>query len=545
MQLEELLKEVTYECVQGSPERRIKDICYNSSRVREGSLFVCMKGQQADGHDYLPEAVRAGAAAVVADIAEVICTGAQRAFYTAQGKVILEHCERMNGVTFVLVRDTRLALAQLAAAWFGHPARKLRMVGITGTKGKTTTAFMAASILAEAGRRVGLIGTVLIWDGRKRTTASHTTPESYELQRCLAQMVENGCDCCVMEVSSQGLMMRRVAGIFFDIGVFLNIEPDHIGAGEHASFPEYLCCKRKLFSQCGVGIVNADDSHAGSILRGHTCSVETFSMRYPAQVTAARPEFSMQGGNLCSSFAVRCGAGNFCVRLKLPGMFNVYNALAAVAVAEHFSVTQREICRGLEQAVVPGRCENTGISRDYAFLIDYAHNEMSLKNLLETLRAFLPSRLVVIFGCGGNRSLLRRAKMGETAGRLADFTILTSDNPRWEEPDKILDDIEAGIRGTGGAYIRIPDRAQAVRYAVEHAAGGDIIVLAGKGHEDYQEVRGVKYPMKDVELVAKAAGIPAERQDGVRETDDADKGSGKENGRVRKSDCGYFTGQTG
>ncbi len=505
MQLEELLQDITYECLQGNPKCGIKDICYDSNRVREGSLFVCIKGQRADGHDYLLSAVRQGATAVAVEVSEIICLGTKRVLYSGGEKVVIEQCEREYGVAFVIVQDTRLALAQLSAAWFGHPAKKLRMVGITGTKGKTTTAFMAASVLAEAGYHVGMIGTVFIWDGKTRIPSSHTTPESCDLQRYLAQMVKNGCDCCVMEVSSQGLKMHRVAGIFFDIGVFLNIEPDHIGAGEHASFSEYLCCKAKLFSQCAVGIVNADDPHTGRILRGHTCVVKAFSMHYPAHVTAEPPEFFMEGGSLGSRFTVWCGTGRLCVSLRMPGDFNVYNALAAIAIAEHFFVTPRGICRGLARTVVPGRCENTGISPDYVFLIDYAHNEMSLKNLLETLRAFSPARLVVIFGCGGNRSLLRRTRMGEMAGHLADFSILTSDNPRWEEPDRIIDDIESGIRGTGGAYVRIPDRAEAVRYAVEQAAEGDIIVLAGKGHEDYQEIRGVKYPMQDKTLVEEAA----------------------------------------
>lgn len=543
MQLKELLQAITYECVQGDPGRLIADICYDSNKVRKGSLFVCIKGQRANGHDYLLSAVRRGAAAVAVDVSEIICLGKKRVLYAGGEKIVIEQCEREYGVVFVFVRDTRLALAQLSAAWFGHPAKKLRMVGITGTKGKTTTAFMAASILAEAGHRVGMIGTVFIWDGRKRIPSSHTTPESCDLQRYLAQMVENGCDCCVMEVSSQGLKMQRVAGIFFDIGVFLNIEPDHIGAGEHASFSEYLCCKAKLFSQCSVGIVNADDLHAGRILRGHTCSVKAFSMHYPAQVTAEPPEFFMESGRLGSRFTVWCGAGRLCVRLCLPGVFNVYNALAAVAVAEHFFVTPGQICRGLERTVVPGRCENTGISEKYVFLIDYAHNEMSLKNLLETLRVFSPSRLVVIFGCGGNRSLLRRTRMGEMAGHLADFSVLTSDNPRWEDPDKIIDDIESGIRGTGGAYVRIPDRAEAVRYAVERAAEGDIIVLAGKGHEDYQEICGVKYPMQDQALVADAAGRLAEKRAGRMSTVRTAE-SERDNGGIRKSDSGYLTGQT-
>lgn len=504
MQLERLLQGITYECVQGSRDREIADISYHSKRIREGSLFVCIKGLRSDGHDYLLRAIEHGAVAAVVDWDSLICVGGQKILYTSEGKVILEELAQNRDITFIIVHDTRLALAQISAAYFDYPARRLKMVGITGTKGKTTTAFMTAAILNRAGIRVGMIGTICIMDGVRQIPADHTTPESYELQKYLADMVKNGCRCCVMEVSSQGIKQQRVAGITFDVGVFLNIEPDHIGEGEHASFEEYLHCKAKLFSHCRLGIVNADDLHVGHILQGHTCSVETFSMRYPARVMAEVPEFSMHMGALQSRFVMRLNRHFLPVEMGLPGIFNVYNALAAAAIASHFGVTGREICDGLAHTVVPGRCENVKVSQEYVFLIDYAHNEMSLKNLLETLRDFKPGRLVVVFGCGGNRSMLRRTRMGETAGHLADLTIITSDNPRWEEPEAIIADIEDGIAVTGGRYVTIADRGEAVRYALSQARPGDIIVLAGKGHEDYQEIRGVKYPMRDHDLVKQA-----------------------------------------
>lgn len=508
MRLNQLLKHLTYEHVQGSQSREITDICYHSGNVREGSLFVCLKGLHNDGHDYLQGALEAGAAAVVVAAENVVPLDNDALLYTEQfGVRISEVIDRWQ-VSVVIAADTRHALAELAAAFFDYPAAKLRMVGITGTKGKTTTAYLLSAILRESGHKTGMIGTIAIDTGDGVLPAVHTTPEAYEIQKYLAQMVDNGCDTCVMEVSSQGLKMQRVEGIFFDIGMFLNIELDHIGEGEHASFAEYLFCKSRLMRQCRIGIVNRDDPHTERILQGHTCSVETFSMRHPADVTAENIRFFMQSGELWGSFLVRGKTAVYPVRMQLPGTFNVYNALAAIRAAGHLGAAESDICLALRSAKVPGRCENVRRSEDYVILIDYAHNEMSLKNLLEMLRGFKPRRLIVLFGCGGNRSKLRRSKMGETAGHLADLTILTSDNPRWEDPEEILDDIEDGIRGTGGQYVRIADRREAVRYAMAQAMENDMLVLAGKGHEAYQEIRGVRYPLSEYELVEEARRSP-------------------------------------
>lgn len=504
MQLDTLLLHITYESVQGSQKREITDICYHSGKVKDGSLFVCLKGLHTDGHDYLTDALDAGAAAVVLEKGSTVRVGEDVILYTEKFRLRSSEILQKWGAAVLLVQDTRTFLAEASAAFFDYPAKKLRMIGITGTKGKTTTAFLTAAVLREAGHKVGMIGTVRIDDGREEIPAVHTTPEAYELQKYLAAMVENGCDCCVMEVSSQGIKMQRVYGIRYDIGVFLNIEPDHIGKGEHASFAEYLFCKSRLMRQCEIGIVNRDDPHTDRILQGHTCKAEYFSVRYPSEIMADQITFSMRQGKLFSRFLLCGKMGKMWLEMQLPGTFNVYNALAAAAIAAHFGVGEAPLRRGLLAAKIPGRCENVSPTERYVLLIDYAHNEMSLKNLLETLRSFEPRRLVVLFGCGGNRSGLRRGRMGEASGHLADLSILTSDNPRWEDPERILDDIESGIRGTGGAYLRIADRREAVRYALAHAREGDIIVLAGKGHEDYQEICGKKYPMSEQELIADA-----------------------------------------
>lgn len=516
MQLNSLLEHISYESVQGNRKLLIKDICYHSKAAGQGSLFVCIRGQKTDGHDYVPEVLQQSAAAVVIEAGALLSVGGEKMLYTKTGRISLEEMVHTYGAAVIVVRDGRTALAELSAVFFDFPAKKLKMIGITGTKGKTTTAFLTAGILREAGYRTGMIGTIWIDNGKEKIPAEHTTPESYDLQRYLADMVENGCDCCVMEVSSQGIKMNRTLGIWFDIGVFLNIEPDHIGVGEHASFLEYLYCKSRLLQQCDIGIVNQDEPNLCKILWGHTCSIETFSKRGEAagraQVVAERTFFYMVKGKLYSCVKTRIRGEHFTFQMQLPGIFNVYNALAAVAIANHFDVSLEQMQRALLKQVVPGRCENVEISENYVFLIDYAHNEMSLRNLLETLRKFHPKRLVVIFGCGGNRSKLRRNRMGETAGHLADLSILTSDNPRWENPEDILDDIEEGIRGTGGAYVRITDRAQAVAYALSEAKQGDIIVLAGKGHEGYQEICGVKHPMSERELAERAARKTQERE---------------------------------
>lgn len=495
--LSSLLKQISYESVRGDEGLEITDICYHSGKVRESSLFVCIKGENSDGHDFAEDALEKGARAFVIhekqkNTAEVLW---KKYRFSEQEEPL------KTGLCVIFVSDTRTALAELSAAFFDFPARKMRMIGITGTKGKTTTAYMLRQMLRYAGYHVGMIGTIVTDNGCVETEAIHTTPEAYDLHKLLAEMSDNGCDCCVMEVSSQGILMQRTHGIFFDIGIFLNIEPDHIGKGEHPDFANYLFCKSRLMQQCRIGIVNQDDKHIEEILSGHTCEVETFGMEHPAEIMAEEVARCMRGGRLLEHCIIRMAWDYFYATTRLPGSFNLYNVMAAVAAVRHFRIRQDQIQSALWNLWIPGRMENLTENRNFAFLIDYAHNEMSLRNLLETLRLFEPKRLIVIFGCGGNRSHLRRFRMGETAGKLADITVITSDNPRWEEPLAIIDQIEEGIRKTSGRYVKIADRKEAVRYAAGLAQEGDIIVLAGKGHETYQEIKGIYYPMKDKALV--------------------------------------------
>ncbi|HCG60088.1 MAG TPA: UDP-N-acetylmuramoyl-L-alanyl-D-glutamate--2,6-diaminopimelate ligase, partial [Lachnospiraceae bacterium] len=352
-------------------------------------------------------------------------------------------------------------MARMACAWFGYPADRLKMIGITGTKGKTTTTYMVKSILESAGHKVGLIGTIETLIGSSRIPSANTTPESLLLQEYLAKMVKAGCDAVVMEVSSQALMLHRVEGITFDIGVFTNISADHIGPAEHSSFEDYMECKSRLFKMCRRGIFNGDDIHLGRIMEGHTCSVETFGLKNTSDLYADGIELVYRPGYLGTKFCVRC-EDDYEVTTDIPGKFSVYNSLCAIAVCRHFGVTKEQMQSALADVKVKGRVEMVKVSDDFILMIDYAHNAMALESILSTLREYHPSRIVCVFGCGGNRARSRRYEMGEVSGRHADFTILTSDNPRYEDPEAILDDIEVGMKRTKGRYIRIADRREAI-----------------------------------------------------------------------------------
>ncbi len=402
--------------------------------------------------------------------------------------------------TVVRVEDARYAMAFMSAAFFGHPAEEMKIIGITGTKGKTTTTYLVKSILEQTGRKVGLIGTIEIIIGEEHIHADHTTPESYLIQKYFRQMADAGCDTVVMEVSSQGLMLHRTQGFIFDFGIFTNLEPDHIGQGEHKDFDDYLHCKSLLFRQCRVGIVNHDDEHWEAVTQGHTCTLETYGIDSRADLRAENISFLREAGNLGMGFDVK-GLVEFSVRIAAPGKFSVYNALTAIAICRHFHVEEAAVRQALSKAKVKGRIELVKVSDEFTLMIDYAHNAMALKSLLTTLRAYEPHRLVCLFGCGGNRAKSRRYEMGEVSGTLADLTIITSDNPRREEPQAIIDDIKEGIGRTEGKYVEICDRKEAIAYAIAHGEPGDIIVLAGKGHEDYQEINGVKYPMDERVLI--------------------------------------------
>lgn len=473
-----LLEDLEYQVISGTLEGEVSALVYDSRKVTKDCMFVCIRGEKYDSHEHVKEITDKGARVLVAE----------------------REVEVPPGVALVLVSDTRYALSILSAAYFDHPAKKLKVIGVTGTKGKTTTTYMIKGILEHAGYRVGLIGTIETIIGDTHIPSANTTPESYLIQEYFSRMAEEGCTVCVMEVSSQGLMMHRTAGIPFEIGIFTNLAPDHIGPNEHASFEEYAACKGILFRQCRIGIANADDEHFDLVMGGHTCSLETVGFSEKADYRASGAELIGRPGYLGICYHIS-GKLDMDVEIDVPGKFSVYNSLAAIAVCEHFNVSEDDLKAALKTVKTRGRIEMVKVSEDFILMIDYAHNAMSLESLLLTLKEYKPVRLVCVFGCGGNRSRLRRYEMGEVSGRLADLTVITSDNPRYEDPQDIIDDIKTGMAKTAGVYVEISDRKEAIRYVIEHGQKGDVIVLAGKGHEDYQEIKGKKYPMDERELI--------------------------------------------
>ncbi len=477
--LKQLLERLEYTCLQGELDIEISSLVYDSRKAQKDGIFVCIEGTAVDGHTFVQQVLEQGIKVLV----------------------VSKEVEAPSDITVIKVANTRVALAALSAAYFDYPADRLKVIGITGTKGKTTTTYMIKSILESAGYKVGLIGTIEAIIGDEVIPASNTTPESYITQQYFAKMLEAGCDVAVMEVSSQGLMMHRCGGFTFEIGIFTNIEPDHISPTEHKDFEDYMYCKSLLFRQCKLGLINGDDVHWEDVIKDHTCEIETFGFKDGLNLQATNLELVKTGGDIGVSYDTT-GVMKEKIEIDLPGRFSVYNSLAAIAVCRHFDVPVDRMKKALKEAKVKGRIEKVAASPDFTVMIDYAHNAMSLESLLSTLKEYEPKRLVCIFGCGGNRSKLRRYEMGEVSGRLADLTIITSDNPRFEEPEEIIDDIKTGMEKTDGQYIAIVDRKEAIRYAIANGQPGDVIVIAGKGHEDYQEIKGVKYPMDDRNLVA-------------------------------------------
>ena len=463
--LRKICEEIEYTLLQGSLETEVRDIIYDSRKIAPETMFVCMVGAVTDGHKYIPDAVEKGASVIVLEKEE-------------------EAAQIPENITVLKVESARLALALMSAALFDHPARKLVTIGLTGTKGKTTTTYMIKKVLEMAGKKVGLIGTIGAMVGEEHLPSKNTTPESYELHRMFAAMVEAGCEYVVMEVSSQGLKLDRTAGILFDYGIFTNLSPDHIGPAEHASFEEYMECKSLLFRQCRIGIVNADDEHVDGILKGHTCEVKTFSAEREADLMASDIGFINEDGKLGMHFKVS-GCMDCQAKVHIPGRFSVYNSMVTMLVCHLAGISDEAILEGLSKVQVKGRVEMLPVSKDYTLIIDYAHNEVSTRSVLTTLMEYHPKRLICVYGGGGNRSKLRRYDMGEVTGEMADLCVLTCDNPRDEEIRDINNDIKVGLARSNGKYIEIDDRKEAIAYCMKNAKPGDMIVLLGKGHEDY------------------------------------------------------------
>ena len=440
MKLSEVLQGLKFEVLQGSTGISFHDIRNDSRKVQPGDLFFCISGAVSDGHKYVEDVAEKGAAVIVVEKPVAV----------------------PDTVTVIRVENTRYAMGMISSAFYGKPSEKLKVIGLTGTKGKTTTTYMIREMLERSGIKTGLIGTIEIMDGKQRIPANNTTPESMLLHKYLRDMVDNGCQAVVMEVSSQGLMLDRVAGVSFDYGIFTNLSKDHIGPNEHASFEEYRDWKAKLFTLCKTGIFNVDDANAGYMMEHATCEKVTYGEQADADYRAQDVELYREKGVLGIQYTL-CGKLEAKIVVDLPGEFSVHNSLAAIAVADLLQVSVADIQNILKEVKVRGRVEMIPISDAFTLMIDYAHNAMALESLLTALRAYNPKRLIPLFGCGGNRSRDRRFEMGEVSGTMADFTIITSDNPRDEEPLAIMDDIETGMKKTTGAYVKIADRKEAIR----------------------------------------------------------------------------------
>lgn len=471
-------------------EKEIKGIAYDSRNVKEDFVFVAAVGAIADGHDYIPKAIENGAAVVICEI---------KAAYE-------KYSAMYPDVPFFMVKSSRMALAMISKEFFGNPSDKMTIIGLTGTKGKTSTSFMIAGILNEAGKKCGIIGTTgTYYDGRYEFI-DNSTPESYELHRMFADMLACGVNYCVMEVSSQALMMYRVYGIHFDTAVFTNISPDHIGDGEHKCFEEYLSFKGKLFTMCDKAVINADSDNIGyieDIIRSNHVSCTKYSCKGEKADYYGEDESFYIDTDMKTEYTLVTASGEkHRLNVGVPGKFSVYNSLCATSVCMGMGVDIDTVKKALKDVKVIGRTEPVHHEKaNVPVIIDYAHNAMSLESLFGAIKAYNPKRIICVFGCGGNRSKLRRYEMGEISGKYADLSVITSDNPRHEELDDIINDILVGMKKTDGKYVIIKSRKDAIFYALSNAVEGDIVILAGKGQQDYEEVKGVKYHLDEREVV--------------------------------------------
>ena len=478
MKCNQLLEGFEYTCLQGDLSVPVTAVVNDSRKLEEGCMVICVKGASFDGHTFAKEAAQKGASVLLVE----------------------EPVEVPENVTVVQVKSTRYAMALVSAAWFGHPAKEMTTIAVTGTKGKTTTTYMIHDLLEKAGHKVGVIGTIEVRIGEEHIPVNNTTPESYDIHSYFRRMADAGCDVVVMEASSQGFKLDRTAGIEFDYGLFTNLSPDHIGPNEHENFEEYLSCKAMLFDQCKKGFANLDDEHFAEITKHAKCTIQTFGLDENSDLKASEIRLTRETDFLGVDFELS-GTVNGSVSCGIPGTFNVHNALGAISIVSDMGMELSDINEVLKNFKAKGRVQIIPTGYEYTLIVDYAHNAVALESILNTLRAYQPNRLISLFGCGGNRSRLRRFEMGEVSGKLADLTVITSDNPRFEEPQAIIDDILTGIQKTEGKYISIIDRREAISYVMHHAKPGDIVVLAGKGHETYQEIQGKKYHMSEEEIV--------------------------------------------
>ena len=468
---------------KGNLDLDISSVECDYRTVKEGSLFVAIKGFEVDGHSFINKAIEKGATAVIFE----------------EGSNYKEFINN-KGVTFIMAPNTRLALALCSCNFYDNPSKKMKVIGITGTKGKTTTSFMLKKILEKQGKKVGLIGTIAIYIGdQKVKNSDRTTPESNKLQEILDKMYQLGVEVVIMEVSSQSLKLDRVAGMEFYAGVFTNLSEDHISEKEHNDINEYFECKMKLFDMCKYAFSNADNLYSAKVpeLIKEKCKVETYGIDNYCDLLAKDVTIT----NTYADFKVKIETRNERVKVSIPGRFSVYNSLAAISIAKLFGAKAETIKEALEDIKVLGRSELVDNKLDLKIMIDYAHTPDSLENILKTVKQYTIGRVICVFGCGGDRDKTKRPIMGEVSGRLADYTIITSDNPRTEVSEDIIKEIEEGTKKTKGNYECIVDRKEAMKKAIFMQNKNDIVIIVGKGHEMYQEINKEQLPFDEREII--------------------------------------------
>jgi len=480
MKLSELLEQIEYHVLQGNPEIEINKLEYDSRKIAKGDVFVCITGFKTDGHLYIEKAVESGATALLCE-KEVVG--------------VPEH------ITVICVENTRQALAQLADHYYDHPSEKMNVIGVTGTNGKTTTTYLMKSILDKIGHKVGIVGTIENRIGDKVIHTERTTPESLELQELLCQMLEAKVTDVVMEVSSHSLDLHRVDGIRYDIGIFTNLTQDHLDY--HKTMEKYKIAKALLFQRCGASVINIDDEAGTYMAEQSRGKVITFAIDKKADLQAENIFVSSDG----VKFILDYEGKQYPVSLHTPGRFSIYNALGTIGACLLMGISMTDIVEGLgENLGISGRFQTVKSKKGFNAIVDYAHTPDGLENILKTAREFVTGRIITVFGCGGDRDKTKRPIMGEVAGKLSDYCIITSDNPRTENPVLILEDVEVGVKKANCAYTKRVDRREAICLAVEYAKKGDVVVIAGKGHENYHIFPDKTIHFDDVEEVRKAFG---------------------------------------
>lgn len=497
MTIRKLLEGVKVKSVDGPLDTSIKGIAYDSRLVKEDFLFVAVRGFSVDGHDYIKDALSRGATAVFTENAAVV-----------------ENAEQFNAkykTSHVAVPDSREALALISAAFYGHPSKRLLLVGITGTNGKTTTSYITKSIIDAGGINAGLIGTIQYIMGDRSAAAANTTPESLDLQRYLREMVNNNMGYAVLEVSSHALVLKRIEGCSLKAAAFTNFSQDHLDF--HGSMDEYFRAKSRIFTylaEDGSAVLNCDDPAIKPLEKKLNCNVITCGTGKGVMIKAEniteqkkRNRGLKTSGPAGLSFQIKTPSGGFAVNSGLIGRFNVHNILTSIGIAYSLGFSEDVIQKGIRDArPVEGRFENIDEGQDFLCVVDYAHTEDALKKLIGEARHITKGRVITVFGCGGDRDRTKRPLMGEAASELSDLVVVTSDNPRTEEPAEIINDIVSGLKKNN--HIVMPDRAEAIREAVSLAKEGDTVLIAGKGHEDYQEINGIRHHFSDKEVVREA-----------------------------------------